>query len=98
VQDHRTVSLYMRPCLVMYGYYVRIFFLMIRRPPRSTLFPYTTLFRSVHGQTIAVVAQSNINLADAQEYRAMFGLPVHDPVIVRNWPDPGMVSTDDPEA
>src|SRR5436853_3871773 len=23
-----------------------IFFLMIRRPPRSTLFPYTTLFRS----------------------------------------------------
>src|SRR3712207_7635721 len=28
-----------------------IFFLMIRRPPRSTLFPYTTLFRSAaeHG-------------------------------------------------
>src|SRR3712207_7191437 len=25
-----------------------IFFLMIRRPPRSTLFPYTTLFRSLH--------------------------------------------------
>src|SRR3990167_2141865 len=25
----------------------RPFFLMIRRPPRSTLFPYTTLFRSV---------------------------------------------------
>src|SRR5256885_10317650 len=25
----------------------RFFFLMIRRPPRSTLFPYTTLFRSV---------------------------------------------------
>src|SRR3712207_7210849 len=24
------------------------FFLMIRRPPRSTLFPYTTLFRSSH--------------------------------------------------
>ena len=23
------------------------FFLMIRRPPRSTLFPYTTLFRSI---------------------------------------------------
>src|SRR3712207_9234224 len=27
-----------------------VFFLMIRRPPRSTLFPYTTLFRS-HGNT-----------------------------------------------
>src|SRR5258706_8527706 len=26
---------------------MRFFFLMIRRPPRSTLFPYTTLFRSV---------------------------------------------------
>src|SRR5256885_7976694 len=26
------------------------FFLMIRRPPRSTLFPYTTLFRSIEGQ------------------------------------------------
>src|SRR5256885_12953243 len=26
------------------------FFLMIRRPPRSTLFPYTTLFRSPGGQ------------------------------------------------
>src|SRR5205807_10389770 len=35
------------------------FFLMIRRPPRSTLFPYTTLFRSVEfngrGQNEAVV-------------------------------------------
>src|SRR5947207_14153517 len=28
-------------------YYFFFFFLMIRRPPRSTLFPYTTLFRSV---------------------------------------------------
>src|SRR5260221_8897000 len=26
---------------------LRFFFLMIRRPPRSTLFPYTTLFRSL---------------------------------------------------
>src|SRR5438132_7952230 len=26
-------------------------FLMIRRPPRSTLFPYTTLFRSVGGDS-----------------------------------------------
>ena len=27
---------------------MEVFFLMIRRPPRSTLFPYTTLFRSDH--------------------------------------------------
>src|SRR2546426_9363532 len=27
--------------------FISFFFLMIRRPPRSTLFPYTTLFRSL---------------------------------------------------
>src|SRR3712207_6942435 len=31
---------------MVYEYSVFFFFLMIRRPPRSTLFPYTTLFRS----------------------------------------------------
>src|SRR5229473_1895972 len=30
----------------IYFFYLFFFFLMIRRPPRSTLFPYTTLFRS----------------------------------------------------
>src|SRR2546429_2250860 len=30
--------------------HVFFFFLMIRRPPRSTLFPYTTLFRSTVGK------------------------------------------------
>src|SRR3712207_7132028 len=34
-------------------YYVFFFFLMIRRPPRSTLFPYTTLFRSQSFEIIA---------------------------------------------
>src|SRR5260370_40435284 len=33
-------------CLLSY-HVVFFFFLMIRRPPRSTLFPYTTLFRSL---------------------------------------------------
>src|SRR5258708_23833995 len=28
---------------------------MIRRPPRSTLFPYTTLFRSRHGDQLEIV-------------------------------------------
>src|SRR5216683_4106640 len=32
---------------------VFVFFLMIRRPPRSTLFPYTTLFRSSHDRLLA---------------------------------------------
>src|SRR2546428_3571148 len=39
--------------------YLIFFFLMIRRPPRSTLFPYTTLFRSLerlgNGQRLVVV-------------------------------------------
>src|SRR3712207_9009022 len=30
-----------------------VFFLMIRRPPRSTLFPYTTLFRSRRPRRVA---------------------------------------------
>src|SRR6266853_5819079 len=30
----------------LYVFLFSFFFLMIRRPPRSTLFPYTTLFRS----------------------------------------------------
>src|SRR2546428_4272000 len=33
-------------------FFVVFFFLMIRRPPRSTLFPYTTLFRSRHAQRL----------------------------------------------
>ena len=43
---------------------VVVFFLMIRRPPRSTLFPYTTLFRSgrvkdtmVSGNVYSVLSQ-----------------------------------------
>src|SRR3712207_6954953 len=35
--------------------YLDFFFLMIRRPPRSTLFPYTTLFRSPQGFKISAV-------------------------------------------
>src|SRR5258708_7673028 len=33
-------------CTPSHRSYLLFFFLMIRRPPRSTLFPYTTLFRS----------------------------------------------------
>src|SRR3712207_7835222 len=49
------------------------FFLMIRRPPRSTLFPYTTLFRSVgqflhHPQGFDVVlGEHHLVVADAGE-------------------------------
>src|SRR5690349_24839434 len=45
-----------------------IFFLMIRRPPRSTLFPYTTLFRSKGLETKAKkTGASKIYIDDLQE-------------------------------
>src|SRR5258708_14412860 len=37
------------------------FFLMIRRPPRSTLFPYTTLFRSIPCRRQACCATTRIS-------------------------------------
>src|SRR3712207_7303245 len=42
------------------------FFLMIRRPPRSTLFPYTTLFRSQHPLVAerVVLVQRGVGLGD----------------------------------
>src|SRR3989475_4006999 len=36
---------YLLSCRLLFDFF--FFFLMIRRPPRSTLFPYTTLFRSL---------------------------------------------------
>src|SRR2546426_2598635 len=47
---------------------MHFFFLMIRRPPRSTLFPYTTLFRSLvlthrlltHGALLLLVARLHL--------------------------------------
>src|SRR5438876_6650774 len=37
--------------------FITLLSLMIRRPPRSTLFPYTTLFRSPRGRALGRVAQ-----------------------------------------
>src|SRR5467141_4720707 len=44
--------------LLLFSSFIFFFFLMIRRPPRSTLFPYTTLFRSAPapGSWLAAVA------------------------------------------
>src|SRR3712207_8272594 len=48
---------------------VRFFFLMIRRPPRSTLFPYTTLFRSA-GDVDRVLGRSAVHLLRGQDAAA----------------------------
>ena len=39
------------------------FFLMIRRPPRSTLFPYTTLFRSVNASGKVTIKGSLVEIS-----------------------------------
>src|SRR5256885_4090228 len=44
---------------------------MIRRPPRSTLFPYTTLFRSLYGQRFVGgrIHQFHLDLAESAVMR-----------------------------
>src|SRR5256885_5210102 len=50
----------------------RFFFLMIRRPPRSTLFPYTTLFRSAERP----IQQIGQNGAGRMHQRVSFHLAI----------------------
>jgi hypothetical protein len=52
------------------------------------------------GQTIAIVADSNINIQDVADFRNMFGLPANVPQIILNGPDPGILkaSGDEHEA
>src|SRR5476649_1020509 len=43
--------------IIFFFFFFFFFFLMIRRPPRSTLFPYTTLFRS-GGDVFAAISEN----------------------------------------
>src|SRR3712207_6997530 len=52
---------------VVFPSYFFFFFLMIRRPPRSTLFPYTTLFRSA------------LDLPDSSHSTRRTYVPLHRP-------------------
>src|SRR5258705_1750446 len=57
-------------CIFYWTYcFFFFFFLMIRRPPRSTLFPYTTLFRSLSSEAAVI---QEVLLAPI----AAWGLPV----------------------
>src|SRR5437667_7591608 len=40
--------------------FFRFFFLMLRRPPRSTLFPYTTLFRSMTKTAMLIASTAGL--------------------------------------
>src|SRR5208337_884319 len=54
----------------MYIFYFFFFFLMIRRPPRSTLFPYTTLFRSDLPTLLAAAGEPDIAAKLLEGYKA----------------------------
>src|SRR5260364_450607 len=60
--------------------FIFFFFLMIRRPPRSTLFPYTTLFRS-HGNcnhaAIAPTGATGQILVRSEEHTSELQSPDH---------------------
>src|SRR5208337_5508316 len=56
------------------------FFLMIRRPPRSTLFPYTTLFRSrppVHVFNSGVIARPDAPTAQIGRHTSELQSPMY---------------------
>src|SRR6266550_8412981 len=63
--------LLLSPLLIVFFFF---FFLMIRRPPRSTLFPYMTLFRSF----ASVNAASTPNNAIPGDINALEAVPVID--------------------
>ena len=50
------------------------------------------------GETIAIIQESNINVQDVHNFRALFNLPVNDPEVVLDGPDPGIVPGVEPEA
>src|SRR2546429_7549918 len=54
-----------------YRSFIFFFFLMIRRPPRSTLFPYTTLFRSPESQLDRFLMRVTLGYPDAAHEREL---------------------------
>src|SRR2546429_7024789 len=61
-------------------HFLLFFFLMIRRPPRSTLFPYTTLFRSLEPVMVSAELQKNPELID-MERRFWMGVVLTIPIL-----------------
>jgi len=50
------------------------------------------------GESIAIVARTNINLQDVSDFQALFSLPSNPPQVILDGPDPGIVSGDETEA
>src|SRR5471032_3601707 len=64
---------------------VSLFFLMIRRPPRSTLFPYTTLFRSraANARDVRAVGLSDLHSECARSEEHTSELQSHHDLVCR---------------
>ncbi len=59
----------------------------------ATIYDLTPLYQQAingGGQSVAIVARSNIKLADITQFRSFFGLPVNNPQIIVNGTDPGI--------
>ncbi|MGA2020387.1 MAG: protease pro-enzyme activation domain-containing protein [Candidatus Sulfotelmatobacter sp.] len=62
----------------------------------ATIYDLTPLYQqSINGsgQSVAIVARSNINIADVRQFRTSFGLPANDPQIIVNGADPGILGS-----
>src|SRR5205809_3048273 len=62
--------------ILLYYLFLFFFFLMLRRPPRSTLFPYTTLFRScrVHASLLRRAMDRDARRHSRDQTRRCVGL------------------------
>src|SRR3712207_7922581 len=60
---------------------------MIRRPPRSTLFPYTTLFRSDEMLPMTVVNRPILETPILREVRSNHRSPAGVHLVARDYPD-----------
>jgi subtilase family serine protease len=59
----------------------------------ATIYELVPLYQQAingSGQSVAIVARSNIKLADVRQFRTFFGLPANDPQIIVNGSDPGI--------
>jgi pseudomonalisin len=59
----------------------------------ATIYDLVPLYQQAingSGQSVAIVARSNIKLADVRQFRTFFGLPANDPQIIVNGSDPGV--------
>ncbi len=64
----------------------------------ATIYDLAPLYQqsiSGNGQSVAIVARSNINIADVRQFRAFFGLPANDPQIIVNGTNPGIFSSNE---